>query len=113
MICQAELYAAALALIQSWNWTAGTRTDLAADSNITAVETCKIFLYQMHTELKNNHNKPSFLEVNEKILGFFNSLVSQSRVKILFLQLLFFKESEFQSCLYHYGADPHEIRVFK
>lgn len=52
MIFQAELYAAALALNQGWNWTAGTRTDLAADSNMTPVETSKIFIYQMHTELK-------------------------------------------------------------
>lgn len=109
MIFQAELYAAALALNQSWNWTAGTRTDLAADSDITAVEACKIFPYQMHTELKNNHNKPSFLELNEKILIFL--IVNQSRVKILFLHLFFFKESEFQSCPYHYGVDPHEIRA--
>lgn len=89
MIFQAELYAAALALNQSWKGTAGTRTDLAADSNITVVETCRIFLYQMHTELKNNHNKPSFLELNE-FFKFSQSVKGENsfpRVKIPFLHL--------------------------
>lgn len=70
MILKVEVYAVVLALSQSWNWTAGTRTDLAIYSDITPVKTCKIFLYQMHTELKNNHNEPSFRELNTKILIF-------------------------------------------
>jgi len=32
-----EVYAVVLSLNQSWNWTAGTRTDLAIDSLITSV----------------------------------------------------------------------------
>lgn len=42
MILKVEVYAVVLAPNQSWNWTAGTRIDLAVYSDTTSEET---FLY--------------------------------------------------------------------